>query len=201
MYEENCRYSPVYASMSKYYIKDFLRTDPLNALRITNGIVLPLKGGVLDENGRYIESSAYRNSPLKSYEYDQNDLLVYDKKVVYIGYYHANHWGHLIVDGISRLWYLPKDTEDYYFCLVNKYDNNSVLSNNCLVLLNMLGIPENKLLYVTKPSRFKEVLIPEKSFFSRLYYTKEYSGIFEKIISSAKLPTGGGGVKKYNFQE
>jgi hypothetical protein len=112
-----------------------------NVVRLVNGIVLPLKDGVLDENGQYVNLSAYRNKPPRIYENWQKDLLVYNKKIIYIGYFHPNHWGHLIIDGLSRLWYLTNDLEDYYFCLVNKYEDNSILKDNYLRLFMLLGIP------------------------------------------------------------
>ena len=78
---------------------------------LENAVIYPLrrgfgllfgKGGVLDEKGNYIPESGIPGRvegtyPLENVEYR-------DEKVVYCGYL-VNHWGHFLIEGVTRLWY------------------------------------------------------------------------------------------------
>ena len=78
-----------------------------------NATVLPLrrradfgllfgKGGVVDENGQYVPMSAIPGRVEGSYAVENPEFR--DEKVVYCGYL-VNHWGHFLIEGVTRLWY------------------------------------------------------------------------------------------------
>ena len=198
-------YSPVYSFYDEYYAKDYLRTEPLQVIKIKNGTVLPLLhppsppqhagsdnlqhdaylGGVLDEDGKYINLSAYRTRPIGAYNYNkQEDITISDKKIIYMDSF-WNQWGHLLVDGLSRAWYLVKyDSEDFYLAFNNKYNCIKHIKANCIQLISLLGISRDKILSVTAPTIFKEIIIPEQSICLGKYYTNEYIDTIDRIKNS-----------------
>ena len=74
-----------------------------------NAAILPLrrgfgllfgKGGVVDENGNYVALSAIPGRVEGSYPVEAPEY--HDEKVVYCGYL-VNHWGHFLIEGVTRL--------------------------------------------------------------------------------------------------
>ena len=191
-------YSPVYSFYDEYHAKNYLRTEPLEIVKVTNGTVLPMVnlssndimynhaylGGVVDENGKYINLSAFRARPIGGYDYNKEDTILTDKQVVYLGYFFSQ-WGHLLVDGLARMWYLTKyDLKDFYYAIVDRAGRNRCLSGNLLRLICLLGISEDRILIVNKPTVFKEIVIPERSLCPGKYYTREYTDTVDRMINS-----------------
>ncbi|MEF9674805.1 glycosyltransferase 61 family protein [Pectobacterium aroidearum] len=160
---------------------------------IPNGIVLPhLKinngpkwglGGVVDSNKNFVKSSGlYRNwiSFGGIYELDDMGIKNIDEDVIWFGFFYK-HWGHFLVDFISRMWFLLSNYNGEYIVYVSSKDS---IDGNFLEFLNLLGVPGNKLLRITSPTRFKKIIIPEYSF-SENEYNKSFLSIFERIINNA----------------
>ena len=108
------------AALKEWYSTSFGKKEQLKVEKYRNATILPLKrfdgddllfgrGGVVSENGEYIESSAIDQRVQFSYEH--TDYFFVDEKVVYCGYL-VNQWGHFLIESIARLWYfLKKDDE------------------------------------------------------------------------------------------
>jgi hypothetical protein len=50
--------------------------------------------------------------------------------------------------------------------------------------LELLGVDAVDILRIDRPTRFRRVVIPELSYIEGRFYTKEYKGMFDKIVSS-----------------
>lgn len=83
---------------------------------IQNGILLPPKkdsskdwgiGGVVDNNGHFVEDSIYRFYFGGGYSYDENEINESEEEVIYLGHL-IPHWGVFLVDFTRRLWYYYK---------------------------------------------------------------------------------------------
>lgn len=166
---------------------------------IENGIVLPLKkggnslpslfgaGGVVDAHGKYVENSAQlgfnmMNRVYGAYEFNKNDLNISSQKVVYINYF-IKHWGHFLLDVIGRLWFALENISDYYYVYTVSYGENDYITGNFLEFIKFVGIPENRLIMINKPTRFESVIVPESAIYPGKYYTEKYKRIFDKVIS------------------
>ena len=79
----------------------------------SNATILPLrrnpsfgllfgKGGVVDSQGQYVDLSAIPGRVQFAYPFENPEYK--DEKVVYCGYL-VNHWGHFLIEGVTRLWY------------------------------------------------------------------------------------------------
>ena len=157
----------------------------------SNAVILPLRrlpgddllfgrGGVVDEKGDYVELSSIPYRMKGKYEFDRVDYQ--DKKVVYCGYL-LFHWGHFLTDFVSRLWYyLSNDSDDIdnYVFFLNDGEATVNCSGNFLQFFKLLGV-DKKLLFICKPTKFKEVIIPQMSYVSLEYYSPAFLSIFDKI--------------------
>ncbi len=166
---------------------------------IPNATILPVKkmaqdsllfgrGGVVDEDNNYISLSSIPNRIDKAYDFAAPSETI-DKKVVYLGYL-VNHWGHYLVEGVSRLWYFLKNdpTIDKYIFTVEEYRECSV-NGNYREFLSLLGILD-KVEIINKPARYKEVVVPQRSYARRDYYSEEYKRTFDAVAEEAMERAG-----------
>lgn len=138
-------------------------------------------GGVVDCNNVYIEESAIKGRV--EYPYDYNSYDYYDEKVVFCGYL-INHWGHFLTETVPRLWYVlenDKSIDKYVFFIEEGIERVPV--GNFKELLQLLGIYE-KIQVINKPTRYKNVIVPQLSYKRREYYSQQFKDIFCKVCNS-----------------
>lgn len=185
---------------NEYSNKSYFSSKELSVCEVVNGTVLPAKddvssnpklwaiGGVIDENGKFIDKSNSSYLFGGNYEYNENFVDYYDEEVIFMGPF-IKHWGHFICDQISRLWYILDHPSKYkiVYCGWNWNYGLSDISENYLELLELLGIQKEQLINIQKPTQFKKVIIPDFSFVSREYYTKEFLDMVNIIVQNAQL--------------
>ena len=141
-------------------------------------------GGVLFSNGLLCKESEIRAKHLRDrfgggYEVNTEQIECDDREVVYIGLYRSQ-WGHFLLEGLSRLWVLQEiNITDAYFVFTS---NEGFPQNNALRLFSILGIKREQLILVSKPTRFKKIIVPESSYVPGHYWTREYKNIFDTIL-------------------
>lgn len=171
------------------YEKDFVQREDLTVWRGDNATILPLRrvagdsllfgrGGVIDSDGNYVETSAIPKRVDKKYEY--KDALYKDSKVVYCGYL-TNHWGHFLVEAVARLWYfLEKDkTIDKYVFFIEE-DAQREIKGNYKAFFELLQIWD-KIEIINRPTTYRQVIVPELGYKYRTYFSEKYKKIFEVI--------------------
>ena len=143
-------------------------------------------GGVLSADGQLLTESTVHKGSHVPYDVDAEEVEEADETVLYFGML-IGIWGHCITDCIKRAWFFQCD--DYK----SKYANLKIvytahegsLHQNFLELLNCLGIDIHSFTEIKKPTRFKQIIIPDSSFFlddSRIeQYTKEYRETIDRI--------------------
>ena len=146
--------------------------------------------GVIDENGKYIDISAFEAlSPVDSwggaYELESEPQYI-PETVVYLGRF-WKHWGHFLMDMVSRLWYVLDNTSS----LKIAYDSKEKISGVYLEFLKLLGISENQLIRVTEPTKFYRVIIPECSHKPGISCNEKYKQIFDVVSENALLKLDG----------
>lgn len=175
------------AYMSRIYKKD----KSLHCIEVENGIVLPRKecedgpmwglGGVCDQNGQFISESFYDGGWAKHggpYEWSQETYR--DETVVYVGMFFA-HWGHFLVDLTGRLWALQGIDPQVKIVYLGEEE----IAGNNLKFFELLGVRPEQLLHITKPTRFRKVIVPQQSFKSCEWYTEEFRDTFDRIVKNA----------------
>ncbi|MBR2553956.1 MAG: glycosyltransferase family 61 protein [Aeriscardovia sp.] len=177
--------------LQKEYSGYFLEKEELNSSTYSKAVILPQKdngiflhgmGGVIDQNGEFLQSSGLVNQFGGAYPFGEIKQTI-DEKVCYCGYL-INHWGHFLIDVVSRLWYaLEHDDEIDHYVFVGEENSDRKPTGNYLEFLSLLGI-ENKIWIINTPTRFREVVVPEISFAKGRYYNTKYNSIFDKVVST-----------------
>ncbi len=180
----------------KYDSKNYFSNRKLKVLKVDNATILPPKkkfgqweplcgnGGIIDCNGDYVSESAQTAENMSDRVNDsykiKGDVEYIDEAVIYANHF-IKHWGHFLVDVIGRLWY---KNNAYKYVFTADYDKSLTIDGTFLEFLNYLGISENDIIIINKPTKFKKVIIPESSIIPGKYYTKEYTEIFNAVIAN-----------------
>lgn len=178
--------------LKRMYAADFQLRHDLKVWQGDNATILPLRrfpedhfaegrGGVVDQNGAYVSLSANADRLQQSYPID---APVYkDEKVVYCGYL-FRHWGHFLVETVTRLWYvLEKDPSIDKYVFFLEADENRTVSGNHRKFLELLNIWD-KAEFISVPTTYREVIVPEMSFACMKYYSPKYVEIFDTIAGN-----------------
>ena len=166
-----------------------IRDEPA-VLALENAVIYPLrrgfgllfgKGGVLDENGEYIPESGIPGRVEGTYPLENPEYR--DEKVVYCGYL-VNHWGHFLIEGVTRLWYFLENdpTVDKFVYFVDENEEREI-KGNFRRFLELLGIWD-RLEILSKPVRYRQVLIPELGIHMRSSYTPKLLKVFDTVAEN-----------------
>ena len=165
-----------------------------NDLEVWSGehaTILPLRkeptlqfglGGVVDSQGDYLAMSGIPGRIDFGYSFDNSEYK--DQKVVYCGYM-INHWGHFLIEAVCRLWYFLENdqTIDQYVFFLDENEKREI-KGNYREFLKLLGIWD-KVVFINKPTTYREVLVPELSLKCRTYYSPKYREMFDIIAENA----------------
>ena len=191
--------------------KDYLNKSILNVRYVLNGIVLPPKaiqgsssfaGGVCDENFNFIAglTREIKNGKYapgwcgigEGYKVEKNSLDYIDKTVVFLGVF-ISAFGHMILDNMSRIWwYIKNKDSNFSFVYITTKDKPAKYFKD---FFDLLGIKQERIIYIEKPTRFKEIIVPDEAVHSWADCFSEwllpYKYLAEKALSitdCSKLP-------------
>ena len=198
--EESLR--KVYASAAKKWEsvlkRNFFSDRVLKIEEVKNGYILPAirkndgrpgeyAGGVCNNQGEFV-AGFYRtkNSPGyygigSCYQFDRTQIEAQDETVIYGGVI-VGHFGHFILECMGRLWAVIKHPEWGYKIA---FDFIKIRGNAGWIydFFSLLDLPRDRILIITKPVKFSNIIIPEESVHSWYNYTKEYLLPYEYIKS------------------
>lgn len=179
----------------------YLNTEKMKCLELENAIILPRKqsvgnpmwglGGVCDKNDFFIKLSEYHGGWAEHggiYSWDKEEEEYCSDIVVYFGVF-FNHWGHFLVDLIGRMWFFTQENmslENIKLAYIG--EENPI--GNFKEFFELMGLNATHLLHITRPTRFKKVIVPEFSCRPCIWYTKEYLSIFDCIIKKVEREKG-----------
>lgn len=174
----------------KCYQQIEFRSD-LNAYEYHHATILPVRpgesshqdyGGVVDSGGEYILSSVIPG--WVSGYYDDYTCQYEHKTVVYCGRM-IGQWGHFLLETVTRLWFfLEHDHPSYEYILIVRENTGPPVLDNFHEFLSLLGISD-RLRFLSVPTRFETVLIPERSFQYRRFFSPHYQRIMNRVILNA----------------
>ena len=176
----------------------------LSAQTINNGIILPWKlgddkvkklGGVHDENFNFIIGSAYKKERNCNrvdygvinggYSVPETELEYCDETVVYGGCVPiAPNESLFLFTAAFSWWYIKNPDPNIKIVFISAsgpFANNQRLVNRIIEFEDLLGIPEERLIFCDRPTKFKTVIAPEPSVCAWKDYYDEYTLVFEKI--------------------
>lgn len=141
------------------------------------------RGGVVDNEGRYVPESEIGKAVYQGYDFANAEYR--NEKVVYCGFL-INHWGHFLLEGISRLWYYFENdlTIDKYIFFLEENEQREI-SGNYKELLQLLNIWD-KLEFINRPTTFRYMVVPEPSYRCGRYYSAQFLRIFEEAVKHVR---------------
>ena len=139
------------------------------------------KGGVVDQQGKYVDLSAIPDRVEGSYPFENAEYR--DEKVVYCGYL-VNHWGHFLIEGVTRLWYFLENdpTVDKYVFFLDEGEQREI-RGNYREFLELLKIWD-KLEIINRPTTYREVIVPELGIHMRQAYTPKLVKVFDVVADN-----------------
>lgn len=190
-----------YKYMDELFLENYKAMDQMTICEdrelkveiVENATVLPYRivdgekrAGVVNGNGEYIELSGFDAiSPVDqwggSYEPEEKPAMI-DEEVVYFGRF-WKHWGHFLMDMVSRLWYVMDIDESSRIV----YDSQVEIEGVYLEFLHLLGIKTDQLIRVDKPTRFRKVIVPECSHKPGISCNQKYKEIFDRVAENALM--------------
>lgn len=196
---------------AKYEMKDSLKEDhycrpSLLCQTISNALILPstdydtfgiIGGGIVTENGEYVDSSAYAEGCCRSYEMKISNIQCEDETVVYAGFF-LNCYGHGITDNIKKLWWLKQNSWEGKIIYITEL--NAVLPAWQKEIFRLIGIDCDKWFHITTPMRFRKVIIPDNSIINNNEYrcfTDKFRWLIDCI--KANIPNEGQTYDKIYF--
>lgn len=178
--------------LKQMYAAPFTEKLTPDLWRGENATILPLRsvpddgllfgrGGVVDSEGQYVPLSGIPTRIDKGYPFD--NPVYRDEKVVYCGYL-VNHWGHFLVEAVTRLWYfLEKDsTVDKYVFFLKEGEEREI-RGNYREFFRLLKLWD-KLEIINTPTAYREVIVPEIAFRCMEFYSPKFLGIFDAIAAN-----------------
>ena len=174
----------------------------LTAAEISGGILLPPKfydertgefsGGVADANFNFV-SGLQRNAPGeaagfygvgKSYPAPPKSLEYCDKAVIFGGIL-IGHFGHFLLEGMGRLWYVLKHRDDPRpLAFLIELGRREYFFD----FLDLLDIPREKIIIIEKATAFRSVLVPDEAAHSWSDYSADYMLPYRYIVERVGHP-------------
>lgn len=176
---------------------------PVSVREIPLGMVLPLReappgdsahwrGGVVSPDGEFIAGHRQTNEPLspgardviEAYPLDSPPLRVHET-VVFGGGRDARHYGHFLIEMLSRLWWVTQNRS----ALRVAFTTHGLRPDYpALELIVRCGIPQDRIILVEEPMQFDSVIVPDQAMYLRsgLIDHTPMRHVFETIRSSVE---------------
>ena len=178
--------------LKRMYNTPFPVREELEVWRGEQATILPLReipgegvlfgrGGVVDREGQYVPLSGIETRIMGGYPVEKPAFR--DEKVVYCGYL-VNHWGHFLVEAVTRLWYALETEEPvdkYVFFLEEGVQRE--IKGNYKAFFQLLKIWD-KLEIIHEPTTYREGIVPEIAFQCMKWYSPKFLRIFEAIAEN-----------------
>lgn len=179
------------------YDKDCEIKRDLNVCEIENGIILPAKeipcnddfayiGGVLDSDKNFVkESSTFRDKSEKAlldgYAITEQPRYI-DEIVIYGGVLYE-FYGHVLLETMSRLWYYYKSNPNKYRVVFNVVPH---ARGKFKEFFELLDIPYDDNTFITEPTQYKNVIIPEQASIYATNWHQDFLIPFEYMKAKIK---------------
>jgi len=182
---------------------------------INNGIFVPRgiisdQDIVYDENREIVRESCILRGNNKSENITNapkylpreiaTDIKSIDERLLFMGQFMREHYGHFLTEGVSRYWYLldnpdenwkiPTPQNPFGLKKIGKSIIKPGLSHWKKVML-VFNIKSSDILHIKKPIRAKEVIVPQCSMYNRYKVYPKHLDVTRKIarhiLGTAKL--------------
>lgn len=185
----------VYISQNSTYkeavAKNYFSDRTLKVVELENGIAMPFgkeKGGIYDSKSLKLVATMDReNQKQDSRIKNHANLTKSDESVIFGGESYTD-FGHLLLEGLSRLWYIianPQDTRKIIFIADGEWGEKTLTKEQYLDFMKLLGVESDRVIIIEKPTQFRQITIPQVSYFAYSGYTKEYPQVYRRFAQGA----------------
>lgn len=177
------------------------RRTPLEVQSVAGGVVFPLRlsetnepennqyGGVCAADLQFVQLSLTKRVSPPNFQcnfYDwykganpgmsAEEIEYVDEEVVFIGAM-PKHYGHFILEGLSRLWvYLEASNKRYRAVYISDEGEDRFLE-----FMKFFGLESGNIRKIEKPTRFRTVIVPEQSIRLHDYFHESYKLTVDRI--------------------
>lgn len=177
---------------NKKYNKNYHSNAKLSVREVSSGIILPMKvknklgeyhGGVCDKNGNFLTGfRREKNKPgyfgsMSSYNFNVKEVLK-SKETVIFGGVIIGHFGHLILEGFSRLWYPLTNITNYRIAFLPIIKNEKLFFD----FFELFDL-KDKVFFVEQPTQFDNIIVPDESIHSYDCYHNEFLIPYNYLIT------------------
>lgn len=139
-------------------------------------------GFVLDENHKYVLTSSnrkYKSGARSEYiATDVSNVSNVSRKAIYLGCI-ISHWGHFILEGLNRVWFLKQlDAYKDYDLVYHLYGD---YADKFFNFLRLLGVPTERLCKLDNNVCYEELIVPEISTELGKFWTQEYKDTIDSL--------------------
>ena len=172
---------------------------------VADGILLPMRlipktaeiygdglfeGGICDAEGHFVtgqrchyDKDFSTRSCIRSYEIDPVELEYCDETVIFGGVA-CRHWGHMLLDTSSRLWYPVLNPDLPYKTVFIRFPKQDFPHKE---LMDLVGMDESRYMIIDRPTRFRKVIIPDEAFFSLSgHFRREWLAFFDAALAKVE---------------
>ncbi|MGK7957525.1 MAG: DUF563 domain-containing protein [Crocosphaera sp.] len=113
----------------------------------------------------YRKKGRTRNATKAPYEIDVNpkNFPKVEQTLIYAGLIRCNHYGHFLIESISRLWYLYKNVDDPVICH-GISTRESPKTSYMDIFFRLIGFDKKRFFHFDEPVLIKKVIVPYPSF-------------------------------------
>lgn len=144
--------------------------------------------GVYDADGRFVDSSRQirgnNNQVVHSHIHIDAATPFIDETVVFFGNVYPQ-FGHFLLEHMNRAWGLLHDiTNGARVVLVNEHNYDTV-PEYMYALIEMMGVPRDRVIILTETTRFRRVIVPAQGFNIARWANDEFVRAYEHIAAGA----------------
>lgn len=112
-----------------------------------------------------------------------NSKIIYRKEKVVFGGILFRHFGHMIVDALSRMWWFAENPNTPYKFVFLMMEKQKFLFPE---FLNLAGLTEDRYEIITEPTQFEEVIVPDEAIYSISGASPKWLQYFDLIKENVK---------------
>lgn len=175
--------------------RSYNNLEKTNITQVKEGFILPLKsiskasrsgtyaGGVCDKNRKFVtglERGTENYSCTKAYDFDEFNEI--DETIIFGGIF-IKTFGHLFGECLSRLWYFVENKNVTQKIAILTIPGQSMITYE---FFELLGINTDNIIVIEKPTKFKNIIVPDQTICLWKWYKDKYITIYDEIRQQVK---------------
>ncbi len=191
---------------------NYIDDRPKGVKEIKNGIILPLRetedspkkhvtyysGGVTDSDYNFVSGFERLREEKMNFccveSYVPDSIVKSDNTVIFGGILLA-HFGHILAESVSRLWWIIDNSSDneqiVFLCQEEKGEEKKETSLRIIKnIFKILEIDEDRLIILDKATQFAKVIVPDQLIRLHSDFRKSYVDLYKKMADKCTYKEG-----------